>query len=181
PQPAAQPAAPAPEPVKAAPRAASSATAGVSIKNLMSKVSQPEAAPAKAESAEAAPKADVEITPELLEQTWPAFIASIEQPKLKAALNANKPQYAAQDNAVTQFVASELQKNWILEKQLHILTDKLRKAIGNGSVRLRIEVLPPQESDTASNPYMPTEVAREMMKDSKQMSDFSREFELEVS
>ena len=55
------------------------------------------------------------------------------------------------------------------------------KALGMAGVRLQIEVLPQSELPKDGEPYMPTEMAKAMMKESSQMENFSREFELEVS
>ena len=122
-----------------------------------------------------------DITEEVLKEAWDEFLTQIEKPNLRAALAVNKPQYSAENNAVTQFVASELQKNWIIEKQLLPLQAKLQKALGMAGVRLQIEVLPQSELPKDGEPYMPTEMAKAMMKESSQMENFSREFELEVS
>ncbi|MBO4417419.1 MAG: DNA polymerase III subunit gamma/tau [Bacteroidales bacterium] len=188
PAPEPQPAAPQPDPQPApepAPKPAPAATKtpGVSIKNLMSQASAAPVAKrsdAQEESATAG-RQPSDITEEVLKEAWDEFLTQIEKPNLRAALAVNKPQYSAENNAVTQFVASELQKNWIIEKQLLPLQAKLQKALGIAGVRLQIEVLPQSELPKDGEPYMPTEMAKAMMKESSQMENFSREFELEVS
>lgn len=154
----------------------------MSIKNLMSQVgAEPVAKSDNPDVALPAGRQPSDITPEVLKEAWEEFLAQVERPNLRAALAVNTPEYSAEDNTVTQFVASELQKNWIIEKQLLPLQAKLQKALGVAGVRLNIEVLPEQPSDIEADPYMPTELAKTMMKESKPMSDFTREFELEVS
>ncbi len=178
-QPSPQPATePAPQPAPAATKAP-----GVSIKDLMSQASAAPVAKRSDAQEDSAPagRQPSDITEDVLKEAWDEFLGQIEKPNLRAALAVNKPQYSAESNTVTQFVASELQKNWIVEKQLLPLQAKLQKALGVAGVRLRIEVLPQSELPKTDEPYMPTEMAKAMMKDSSQMENFSREFELEVS
>ena len=180
-EPAPQPEEPAPAP--AAPKAAPwpKAMPGLSIKDMMSKVSEPVAASASPAAGAAGPAADSEITPEALEKGWKEFLAMVDTPNLRANLAKNQPVYSAEENTVTQFVASELQKNWIMEKRHLSLERNLRKVLGNSKVRLNIEVLPSAEDDKPAAPYMPAEVAKKMMEDSSKVAEFGREFELEVS
>ncbi len=154
----------------------------LSISDMMSKAgdASPAAAPASGEGGKPA-ETDVKITPQVLEEGWKEFLATVKAPNLRANLAKNTPVYSAEENTVTQFVASELQKNWIVEQRLPALQSSLRKALGNSKVRLKIEVLPQQEQDGSSQPYMPTEVAKAMMSDSEKVAEFGREFELEVS
>ncbi|MBQ7457915.1 MAG: DNA polymerase III subunit gamma/tau, partial [Bacteroidales bacterium] len=170
---------------EAAPKPAPAATKapGVSIKDLMSQASAAPVASRDDAQEESVPagRQPSDITEEILKGSWDEFLGQIEKPNLRAALAVNKPQYSAENNAVTQFVASELQKNWIIEKQLLPLQAKLQKALGVAGVRLQIEVLPQSELPKNDEPYMPTEMAKAMMKESSQMENFSREFELEVS
>ena len=169
---------PAPEPA----RTAAIKTPGMSIRDLLSQAgSQPVAKKEAADDAPAAGRQPSDITPEVLKGAWEQFLQEIEKPNLRAALAVNTPVYSAENNAVTQFVASELQKNWIIEKQLLTLQAKLQKALDLGGVRLQIEVLPQAETSKEGEPYMPTEMAKAMIKDSAEMESFSREFELEVS
>ncbi len=197
PQPVSQPAAPAAEPAHqpvAEPAPAKDAAAaeapapkmpkapGISIKDLLSQASAPQSAkssPAAQESQ--AEKKPADITAEVLKEAWGEFLQQIDRPNLRAALAVNTPSYDPEDNSVTQLVASELQKNWIIEKQLFDLQAKLQKAMGLGGVRLKIEVLPQAQDNGKSGPYMPTETAKAMIKDSPEMENFSREFQLEVS
>ncbi len=158
-------------------------TPGVSIKNLMSQASAAPVSKRSDAQDDSAPagRQPSDITEETLKEAWDDFLTQIERPNLRAALAVNKPLYSVENNAVTQFVASELQKNWIIEKQLLPLQAKLQKALGVAGVRLQIEVLPQSELPKDGEPYMPTEMAKAMMKESSQMENFSREFELEVS
>ena len=174
---ASAPAQPAPEQARAASKAP-----GMSIRDLLSQAgTQPVAKAEAAEDAPVAGRQPSDITPEVLKESWEEFLNQVEKPNLRAALAVNTPVYSAEDNAVTQFVASELQKNWIIEKQLLSLQAKLQKAMDLAGVRLKIEVLPQTAPSKAGEPYMPTEMAKAMMKDSANVESFSREFELEVS
>ena len=168
----------APQPAPAATKAP-----GVSIKDLMSQASAAPVAKRSDAQEDSAPagRQPSDITEDVLKEAWDEFLGQIEKPNLRAALAVNRPQYSAESNTVTQFVASALQKNWIIEKQLLPLQAKLQKALGVAGVRLRIEVLPQSELPKNDEPYMPTEMAKAMMKESSQMENFSREFELEVS
>ena len=146
----------------------------------MSKVGSAESAPAE-KAEEASAKVPETITDDLFKAGWQKFLEMIGTPNLRAALSANTPVYSADNNTVTQFVASELQKNWIMEKRLLQLQADLQRALGVKGVRLAIEVQPQASEPEEEKPYMPTEMAKAMMKDSQQVSDFAREFELEVS
>ena len=186
PKPAAQPApaAPAAEPAPAAapaPKPQARPSTGASIRSLLSKVGSAEPAPAEKAAEEAPSKASDAITEDLFKAGWQKFLEMIGTPNLRAALSANNPVYSAETNTVTQFVASELQKNWIMEKRLLQLQADLQRALGVKGVRLAIEVQPQTGEPEEEKPYMPTEMAKAMMKDSQKVSDFAREFELEVS
>ena len=176
--------APAPQPVMAAqpaPEAPKPArSSGTSIKAMMSKVNAVAQAPAaKQAEEELSAQAPRTVSQEAFEGAWQKFLASVDKPKLKAALSANTPVFSSEENTVTQFVASELQKSWIVEKQLHTLQASLQNALGS-KVRLQIEVKPQEEVAAESTPYMPTEMAKAMMDESQEVTDFTREFELEV-
>ena len=108
------------------------------------------------------------------------FIETVDQPKLKAALSANTPVFNADEGVVTQFVASDLQKNWIVEKRLHSLQGSLQKEMAC-KVRLNIEVQEQPADKVEERPYMPIEMAKEMMKKSGDVANAIREFDLEVS
>ncbi|MBR5034452.1 MAG: DNA polymerase III subunit gamma/tau, partial [Bacteroidales bacterium] len=182
--PAAQPApavaAPSVMPAAPQPKPQARPSTGASIRSLLSKVGSAESAPA--EKAEETPvKVPETITEDLFKAGWQKFLEMIGTPNLRAALSANTPIYSAENNTVTQFVASELQKNWIMEKRLLQLQADLQRALGVKGVRLAIEVQPQAAEPEEEKPYMPTEMAKAMMKDSQQVSDFAREFELEVS
>ena len=173
----AAPAQPSSEPARAASKAP-----GMSIRDLLSQAgTQPVAKAEAAEDTPVAGRQPSDITPEVLKESWEDFLNQVEKPNLRAALAVNTPVYSAEDNAVTQFVASELQKNWIIEKQLLNLQAKLQKSMDLAGVRLKIEVLAQTAPSKDAEPYMPTEMAKAMMKDSANMENFSREFELEVS
>jgi DNA polymerase-3 subunit gamma/tau len=180
PAPADAPAAPAPQHASS-PRP--SAIPGASIRDLMAK-----AAAAPVAKAEEAPKAQAvaefkepkDITPDMFSAAWEKFIEAVDQPKLKAALSANTPVFNAEEGTVTQFVASDLQKNWIVEKRLHSLQGSLQKEMAC-KVRLNIEVLEQPAEKTEERPYMPIEMAKEMMKKSGDVAQAIRDFELEVS
>ncbi len=165
------------------PAPAAAKAPGVSIRNLMSQASAAPVAEGGEAQEDSAPsgRQPSDVTEDILKGAWEEFLQQVERPNLRAALAVNKPGYSAQTNTVTQFVASELQRNWIIEKQLLPLQAKLQKALGVAGVRLQIEVLPQSELPKDDEPYMPTEMAKAMMKDSSQMENFSREFELEVS
>ena len=169
-------------PVAAPSKPRAKAMPSLSISDMMSKAdaAEPVSKPAAAEDEKPA-EADVKITPQVLEEGWKKFLATVKTPNLRANLAKNTPVYSEEENTVTQFVASELQKNWIVEQRLPALQSDLRKALGNGTVRLKIEVMPQQEQNSSSQPYMPTEVAKAMMNDSEKVAEFGREFELEVS
>ncbi len=188
------PAKPAPAPAAAAPAPAlapaaapavpksevkTGKTSGISIKELMSKATAQAAAPQTTGGAPAAEIDPKDITEEMFAAGWEKFIAGITRPNLKAALSANTPKYSAEEGTATQFVASVMQRDWIVDHQLLKLQGSLQSALGS-RVLLKIEVQPQDEEPKVQGPYMPTEVAQKMKEDSANVSDFTREFELEV-
>ncbi|MBQ9528819.1 MAG: DNA polymerase III subunit gamma/tau, partial [Bacteroidales bacterium] len=185
PAPAPAAAAPAPAPASAAAPAVPKSevktgkTSGISIKELMSKATAQAAAPQTTGGASAAEIDPKDITEEMFAAGWEKFIAGITRPNLKAALSANTPKYSAEEGTATQFVASVMQRDWIVDHQLLKLQGSLQSALGS-RVLLKIEVQPQDEEPKVQGPYMPTEVAQKMKEDSANVSDFTREFELEV-
>ena len=176
-------AAPAPQPAAQPAAAGQSAIPGASIRDLMSRTAvaataRPEATP-KAEAA-VEYKESKDITQDMFSEAWEKFIAAVDQPKLKAALSVNTPVFNAEEGTVTQFVASDLQKNWIVEKRLHALQGSLQKEMAC-KVRLNIEVREQPADKVEERPYMPIEMAKEMMKKSGDVANAIREFDLEVS
>jgi len=155
---------------------------GASIRDLMAKTASAPVAKAeesaKPEAAEF--KEPKDISPEMFTEAWGRFIEAVDQPKLKAALSANTPVFNAEQGTVTQFVASELQRDWIVEKRLHALQGSLQKEM-SCKVRLNIEVLEQPAEKVEERPYMPIEMAKEMMKKSGDVANAIREFDLEVS
>ena len=105
---------------------------------------------------------------------------SEQKPKLRALLTSVKHVFDKDEATLTQFVANDLQRDWIMSNMHFILEDKLRKALGGHAVKILVEVLPPEQVKVNTE-YMPTEVAKAMIKDSPQMESFSREFDLDVS
>ena len=179
PAPAAAAPAPAPAPSALKSEVKTGKTTGISIKELMSKATAQAAAPQTTGGAPAAEIAPKDITEEMFAAGWEKFIAGITRPNLKAALSANTPKYSAEDGIATQFVASVMQRDWIVDHQLLKLQGSLQSALGS-RVLLKIEVQPQDEEPKVQGPYMPTEVAQKMKEDSANVSDFTREFELEV-
>ena len=163
----------------ASPRAARSASApigGISIKNLMNAAANPkETAAAQEEMPKEGPGG--EVTPEAFEAAWSDVVSQLK-PKLRSLLSSVKHEFSQKESCVTQFVANDLQRNWIMDNMHFVLEDKLRRALGR-AVRIVVEVLPPSEAELQKKPYTPTEMAKAMMGDSAQMENFSREFDLE--
>ena len=121
----------------------------------------------------------VELTEEAFEKAWEAIVSELK-PKLRALLTSVKHEFNKEEATLTQFVANDLQRDWIMSNMHFILEDKLRKALGGHAVKILVEVLPPEQVKVNTE-YMPTEVAKAMIKDSPQMESFSREFDLDVS
>jgi len=159
----------------AAPRPAAPRTAGFSIKNMINAASQPQQ---KADAGKQ-PAQPVELTEEAFEKAWGAIVSE-QKPKLRALLTSVKHEFDKEEATLTQFVANDLQRDWIMSNMHFILEDKLRKALGGHAVKILVEVLPPEQVKVNTE-YMPTEVAKAMIKDSPQMESFSREFDLDVS
>ncbi len=169
----------------AAPAASASRTSAgksVSIKELMNRTS---AAPRGGEQAAAAdniPDRDpAGITDGEFRRAWGTLVAGIDrQPKLRSLFDGNEHTYSPSEAVATLYLNNDLQKKWIMERMFTEFQASLRRELRCRAVSLDLVVREPKEDPKAGpQPYMPMEVAKEMIKDSPDVATFSREFELE--
>ena len=165
----------------AAPRPSGKKVGSVSIKDLMNRAA---AAPQSGEAAAAEEIPDrnpAEITDGEFRQAWSALVAKIDrQPKLRSLFEGNEHTYSPADGLATLYLNNELQKKWIMERMYIEFQASLRRELRCRAVNLDLVVREPEEDPKAGpQPYMPMEVAKEMIKDSPDVATFSQEFELE--
>ncbi len=169
-------------PASSASRPFARRVSSASIKDLMNRAS---AAPRSAELAGAAdniPDRDpAEITDDEFCQAWSILVARIDrQPKLRSLFEGNEHTYSPADAVATLYLNNELQKQWIMERMFIEFQANLRRELGCRAVSLDLVVRETEENTKAGpQPYMPMEVAKEMIKDSPDVATFSQEFELE--
>ncbi len=164
-----------------APRPSGKKVGSVSIKDLMNRAA---ASPQSGEAAaaEEIPDRDPsEITDGEFRQAWSALVARIDrQPKLRSLFEGNEHTYSPAEGLARLYLNNELQKKWIMERMYIEFQASLRRELRCRAVNLDLVVREPVEDPKAGpQPYMPMEVAKEMIKDSPDVATFSQEFELE--
>ena len=175
--PAAQPAEPAAPVVEAQPRErrtrASRATAGMSMKSMMTEdkpVEQPVAKDTPAPSEEE------------IRAVWPGLAQKYsDKPRLATMLNTTTLVITGDDtNRTATFeVVSQAQKDWVESKLLYDLEGNLRAMLKTTKIYLRVSVKP-DDAPVEKVPYMPSEKAVELMKTNPEISNLVKDLELEI-
>ena len=175
--PAAQPAEPAAPVVEAQPRErrtrASRATAGMSMKSMMTEdkpVEQPVAKDTPAPSEEE------------IRAAWPGLAQKYsDKPRLATMLNTTTLVITGDDtNRTATFeVVSQAQKDWVESKLLYDLEGNLRAMLKTTKIYLRVSVKP-DDAPVEKVPYMPSEKAVELMKTNPEISNLVKDLELEI-
>lgn len=103
-------------------------------------------------------------TDEEVSEKWKALAGNYsDRPRLYNTLAAAKLETAEEDSVkkIVFFVTNVAQKDWIREKLLKELDNKLRGLLGTGKILLDIDVTPDEEVKQQS--YTPREQAQELM------------------
>ena len=103
-------------------------------------------------------------TDEEVSEKWKALAGNYsDRPRLYNTLAAAKLETAEEDGVkkIVFFVTNVAQKDWIREKLLKELDNKLRGLLGTGKILLDIDVTPDEEVKQQS--YTPREQAQELM------------------
>ena len=150
----------APAPVAPAPRRRAAKTPGaLSLAALKNEGAQQEAAAAADSAAEGRIPADEEIS-----EKWKELAGNYsDRPRLYNTLAGAALQMREEEDkkVVTFFVTNEAQKDWIKEKLLKELDNKLRGLLGGGKILLDIDVTPDEAVPQKS--YTPREQAQELI------------------
>lgn len=159
----AKPAAPTPEAPKpeapAKPRRAAKAPGALSLSALKKANAEETPVAAATSAAEDRIPTDEEVS-----EKWKALAGNYsDRPRLYNTLAAAKLETAEEDGVkkIVFFVTNVAQKDWIREKLLKELDNKLRGLLGTGKILLDIDVTPDEEVKQQS--YTPREQAQELM------------------
>lgn len=159
PKPAATtPEAPKPE-APAKPRRAAKAPGALSLSALKKANAEETPVAAATSAAEDRIPTDEEVS-----EKWKALAGNYsDRPRLYNTLAAAKLETAEEDGVkkIVFFVTNVAQKDWIREKLLKELDNKLRGLLGTGKILLDIDVTPDEEVKQQS--YTPREQAQELM------------------
>ncbi|MCQ2158337.1 MAG: DNA polymerase III subunit gamma/tau [Bacteroidales bacterium] len=120
-------------------------------------------------------------TDEKMQEVWPRLSEPYDnQPRLANMLRSARPELSEADGMkiVTLPVVSEAQKQWLEEKLLHSLEERLRMLAGSSKVRMEIYVIP--ETEQKKVVYMPEDKAKELMSENKEVHDLVFDLELDV-
>lgn len=158
-----KPAAPTPEAPKpeapAKPRRAAKAPGALSLSALKKANAEETPVAAATSAAEDRIPTDEEVS-----EKWKALAGNYsDRPRLYNTLAAAKLETAEEDGVkkIVFFVTNVAQKDWIREKLLKELDNKLRGLLGTGKILLDIDVTPDEEVKQQS--YTPREQAQELM------------------
>lgn len=152
-------AAPAPAPAPAPRRRVAKTPGALSLAALKNEGAQQEVSAAADSAAEGRIPADEEIT-----EKWKELAGNYsDRPRLYNTLAGAALQMTEEEDKkkVTFFVTNEAQKDWIKEKLLKELDNKLRGLLGGGKILLDIDVTPDEEVPQKS--YTPREQAQELI------------------
>ena len=152
---------------------ASRATAGMSMKSMMTEdkpVEQPVAKDTPAPSEEE------------IRAAWPGLAQKYsDKPRLATMLNTTTLVITGDDtNRTATFeVVSQAQKDWVESKLLYDLEGNLRAMLKTTKIYLRVSVKP-DDAPVEKVPYMPSEKAVELMKTNPEISNLVKDLELEI-
>ena len=171
---------PAPQPQHAAPvaekpaaaapprrRAAKSGSA-LSMSAIMEQKDQPAAEESSSDSAAALPDNDT------IRLKWKELAGTYSaKPRLASMLESGRTDIREEDGVkvVELFVTNDAQKQWLEEKMLRAMENKIRELVACPRVNILISVIPDAESGE-KKPYMPEEKAKDLMEKEPSVRDF---------
>ena len=175
--PAVQPAESAAPVVDAQPRErrtrASRATAGMSMKSMMTE-DKPVEVPVSKDTP--AP------SEEEIRAVWPALAQKYsDKPRLATMLNTTTLVVTGDDTVRTATfeVVSQAQKDWVESKLLYDLEGNLRAMLKTTKIYLRVSVRP-DDTPVKRDPYMPSEKAKVLMDTNSEVNSLVKDLELEI-
>lgn len=119
--------------------------------------------------------------PETLASLWSQMAGTFgSQPRLVNALKASAPAATVEDGTVTiSFrLATEAQKDWIVEKKLNEMEETFRRLSKLPKLRLVPEVQP--EAPEEKKLYMPAEKARDLIARNTEVKELVKDLELDI-
>ncbi len=153
-------AAPAPAPAPAAParRRAAKTGSALSMSAIM------EEKPKEVEQVASAVETSALPEDEVLVLKWKEMAGQYgSKPRLASMLQSGKVEVREENNlkVVEFFVTNESQRQWIVEKMLRELENKLRELTSCSRINVEVSVMPMEEVEKV--PYMPEEKAKDLM------------------
>jgi len=178
-QPAPTPAAPtqAPASAEAAPvrRRAPKTGSSLSMSAIMEEKKEVEA------SVETAPQSDALPDDDLVRLQWKELAKQYSaKPRLASMLSSGNINLS-EENGVKQvefFVTNDAQKQWVEEKMLRELENKLRELVTCNKVNVLVSVTPMEETEKV--PYMPEEKAKDLMEKNPEVRAFVADMGLDT-
>jgi DNA polymerase-3 subunit gamma/tau len=178
-QPAPTPAAPtqAPASAEAAPvrRRAPKTGSSLSMSAIMEEKKEVEA------SVETAPQSDALPDDDLVRLQWKELAKQYSaKPRLASMLSSGNINLS-EENGVKQvefFVTNDAQKQWVEEKMLRELENKLRELVSCNKVNVLVSVTPMEETEKV--PYMPEEKAKDLMEKNPEVRAFVADMGLDT-
>ncbi len=157
------------KPVAAPPRrrAAKSGSA-LSMSAIMEQKDQPAAEESSSDSAAALPDNDT------IRLKWKELAGTYSaKPRLASMLESGRTDIREEDGVkvVELFVTNDAQKQWLEEKMLRAMENKIRELVACPRINILISVIPDAESGE-KKPYMPEEKAKDLMEKEPSVRDF---------
>jgi len=128
-----------------------------------------------------APQADVIPDDDKIIEAWKHMPeAYADRPRLAGTLSSSKLEIHQKDGMkyATFFVVNAAQQQWIQEKLLYGLEDRLQKLCGSTKARLLVEVM--ADELTPDKPYLPKDQALELMASNPEVKNLVTDFELDT-
>ncbi len=150
--------------------------AGLSLSSLMNGEEEAVAA-VVAEDSGSQPLPDAGV----LKEKWPELAAMYAaQPRLANALATAKLEIREEEGrmVVAFALVNEAQRNWIAEKKLRELEDRMQALAGSKAVRLEPEVLPEEHQEDKK--YLPIEKAQDLIGKNPEVGELIKDLSLDI-
>ena len=160
----------------AAPRRRAAKTGSALSMSALMQEKKEEAAPEEASSPAGLPE------DETIRLQWKEMAATYSaKPRLASMLTSSEIQIAEENGVkqVTFTVTNEAQKQWVEEKMLRDMENKLRSLLECPRINILVTVTPDTESGE-KKPYMPEEKARDLMEKSPEVRAFIADMGLDT-
>lgn len=117
----------------------------------------------------------------VLKEKWPELAAMYAaQPRLANALATAKLEIREEEGrmVVAFALVNEAQRNWIAEKKLRELEDRMQALAGSKAVRLEPEVLPEEHQEDKK--YLPIEKAQDLIGKNPEVGELIKDLSLDI-